>query len=38
MLLVNKAALMFPKSSTEDQIFALEAENHHLESGGMSGG
>ena len=37
-LLVNKAALMFPKSLTEHQIFELEAENSYLEYSKMSSG
>jgi hypothetical protein len=37
-LLVNKAALMFPKSLTEHQIFELNAENYYLENCQTSSG
>jgi len=36
-LLLKKTALMFRRSLSKDQIFALEAEIYHLENGGMCG-
>ena len=36
-LLIKMTALMFPRSLTKDELFALEAEIYHLENGQMSG-